>query len=226
LFTHFARACTHASSILSKIRLGQSETPKLFSRLQRGQPSLLLFFTAKCINGIHHQRRLHADETAHTGVAALHFLHHQPVFHIRHTGAAVALQGRAKKSQLGHRLDQFPRKTASPIALLNDRDQIVFNKLSRSVANQSLVITEQGIEFEEIHSPELDGHGILFSVSSPRTDAGSRKELYTLAKGATAVKPRKRTSRIRTSRGHDDCDLQPARIRSDTYVARLTTRSL
>src|SRR5207247_7810660 len=110
-------------------------------------------------------------------------------FHIRHTGAAVALQGRAKKSQLGHRLDQFPRKAASPIALLNDRDQIVFNKLSRSVANQSLVITEQGIEFEEIHSPELDGHGILFSVSSPRTDAGSRKELSTLANGEERVKP-------------------------------------
>src|SRR5439155_26435817 len=70
-----------------------------------------------------------------------------------------------------------------------------------------------------------DGHGNRAADSSQRTDAGSRKERKTLAKGATAVKPRKLTSRIRTRRRCNDCDLQPPRISFDIFFTKINRRS-
>src|SRR4029077_84590 len=108
-------------------------------------------------DGIHHQRRLHADKAAHARVAAFQFLRHQSVFHIRHARAAVALQVRAEKSQLGHGLDQFARKTPGAVALFDDRDEIVFNELARRIADQTLVVGEQRVEADEVDSTEFDG---------------------------------------------------------------------
>ncbi len=61
-------------------------------------------------------------------------LHHQAILHIGHAGAAVALEVRAKKSELSHGLDQLARKAAVAIALFNDRNQVVFDELARAVS--------------------------------------------------------------------------------------------
>ena len=105
--------------------------PSFSPVLQRGQPGLFLLVAAEGVNGIHHQRRLHADERAHAGVAAFQFLHDQAVFDVRHPGAAVTLQAGAEEAELAHGLDQFARKAAGAIAFFDDGDEIVFDELAR-----------------------------------------------------------------------------------------------
>ena len=156
-----------------------------------GQPGLLLLVAAEGVDGIHHQRRLHADEGAHAAVAALQFLHHQAVFDVRHSGAAVALEAGAVEAEVGHRLDQFTGEAAGAVALLDDGDEVVFDELARGIADQALVVGEQGVEFEEINSPELDGHhGSRFCFFAARTGQAVREwKLLKVTKGNKPVKP-------------------------------------
>ena len=133
-----------------------------------GSHVCFLLVAAKRVDGIHGQRRVHADERANAAVAALQFLHDQSVFDIRHPGAAVAFEAGAIKAQVGHGLDQFLGEAAGAVALLDDGDEVVLDELAGGVADQAFVVGEQGVEFEEINSPELDGHQLLISVSSPR----------------------------------------------------------
>ena len=127
---------------------------------------LLLFLAAEGIDRIHHQRRLHTDERAHTAVSTLQFLCNQAVFHIRHGCATVALETGAEESQFSHRLHQFAGKAAGAVAVLNDGDEIVFNESTSGIADEALVVSEQRVEFEEIDSPEFDSHDVLFLLWS------------------------------------------------------------
>jgi hypothetical protein len=122
-----------------------------------GSHWFFLFVAAEGINRIHHQPRLHADEAAHAGVAALQFLRHQAVFDVAHAGAAVALERRAKKSQLGHGLDQFAGKAAGAVALLDDGNEVVFDELARGIAHQAFFVGEQGIVLNEIDAAKFNG---------------------------------------------------------------------
>ena len=99
-----------------------------------------------------------ADEGADSAVTPLEFLHHKTVFNVRHPCAAIALETGAVESQVCHGLDQFTREAAGAVAFLDDGDQVVFNKFAGGIADQTLFIREQRVEFEEIDSPELDSH--------------------------------------------------------------------
>src|SRR5260221_916315 len=91
-----------------------------------------------------------------------------------HAGAAITLQAGAKKAEIGHGLDQFARKSAVAVALLDDRDQIFFNESARGVAHQTLVVGEQGIKLDEIHALELkSGHILLFGWADVSPDSGT-----------------------------------------------------
>ena len=120
-----------------------------------GSQVCFLLVAAKGINGIHDQRGLHAHERTHAGVAAFQFLHHQAVFDVGHSGATVAFEAGAVEAEVGHGLDQFAREAAGAIALLDDGNQVVFDELAGGIADQTLVVAEQGVEVDEIHSSEL-----------------------------------------------------------------------
>jgi hypothetical protein len=109
------------------------------------------------MDGIHHQRRLHADEAAHSGVAALEFLSYQSVLHIAHAGATVALQRRAEEAEVGHGLDQFAGEAAGAVALFDDGDEVVFDELAGGVADQAFFFREQRIKLDEIDTAKFDG---------------------------------------------------------------------
>ncbi len=160
-------ASSHAAGIGTEVRFGQAEAADLFARLHHREPGLLLLVAAEGVDGIHGQRRVHADERADAAVAALQFLHDQSVFDIRHPGAAVAFEAGAIEAQVCHGLDQFLGEAAGAVAFLDDGDEVVLDKLAGGVADQAFFVREQGVEFEEINSPELDGHQLLISVSSP-----------------------------------------------------------
>src|ERR1700733_3977406 len=157
LFAYFAGAGTHAAGIGTEAGFGESEASKLFPFLHRGQPSLLLFFAPKGMDGVHHERGLHADEAAHTGVPAFEFLSYKSVLDVPHAGAAVALQRRAEETQIGHGLDQFAREAAGAVALLDDGDEVVFDELAGGVADQAFFFSEERIKLDEIDTLELDG---------------------------------------------------------------------
>jgi hypothetical protein len=87
---------------------------------------------------------LHAYEAAHARIAPLQFLGHQSIFHVAHAGAAITFQRRAEKSQVGHGFDQLAREASGAIAFLNDGNQVVFDELSRSIADEALFVGQQG----------------------------------------------------------------------------------
>ena len=157
----FFGAGSHAAWIGAEIRFGQSEAADFLALLHDGEPGLLLLVAAKGVNGVHGQRGVDADERADSAVAPLQFLHHKSVFDIRHSGTAVALETGAVETQVGHGLHQFAGEAAGAIALLDDGNEVVFDKFAGGVAHQTLFVREQGVEFEEINSPELDGHQLL-----------------------------------------------------------------
>ena len=194
----FLGAGAHAAGVGTEIGLGQAEAADLFALLHHREPCLFLLVAAKSVDGIHGQRRVHADERANAAVAALQFLHDQSVFDIRHPGAAVAFEAGAIEAQVRHGLDQFLGEAAGAVALLDDGDEVVLDEFAGGVADQAFFVREQGVEFEEINSPELDGHQFLVSVSSPRSllrtlpgtgQALREWKLLKVTKGRRAVKP-------------------------------------
>ena len=72
------------------------------ARLEAGKPVGFLFFRAVLKDRIHDESALYRHETSKAGIAALNFLHDEPVFDIVHTGATVPFQIGAEKSQRGH----------------------------------------------------------------------------------------------------------------------------
>jgi len=101
------------------------------------------------------------------------FLHDQPVFHVAHARAAVPLEAGPEKAEFGHGFHQFAGEPSFAIALLDDGDEVLFNKAARGIAHQPLVVAEQGVEFHKVHSPEFKGgHGLsLFAVSKMSVEA-------------------------------------------------------
>jgi hypothetical protein len=68
------------------------------------------------------------------------------------SGAAVALQVRAEKSQLAQFRHQLHRESPFAIVFLDDRDDMLVDKLPRRLARQQLFVVEQGIEVQKIHA--------------------------------------------------------------------------
>jgi hypothetical protein len=120
-----------------------------FSPLARREPGVLLLVGAEGVDGVHHQAGLHADKAAEAGVAAFQLLHHQAVLDVGHAGAAVALEVGAEEAQLAHDGDQFARKALGAEALLDDGDEVVFDKVARGFADEQFVLAEAGVEVEK-----------------------------------------------------------------------------
>ena len=157
LIAHLARTGAHAAWVRTEVGLSQPEASQLFPFLHGRQPVVLLLVTAKLVNRIHDQSRLHADKAAYPGIAPLQFLGHQPILDVAHPGAAVSLQGGAKKSQFAHGLHQFTWESPGAVAFLDDRNQVVFDELPRGVADQFFLVGEQGIVLNEIDTAKFDG---------------------------------------------------------------------
>ncbi len=136
------------------MRLGKPEAADRFPLLQQRQPFIFLRVRTERVDRIHHQRRLHRNKAAQSGIAALEFLRHQAVFHVGHARAAVALQARAEKSQFGHLRHQLHRKFSFAVVFLDDRHDFRVHELPRGIARQLLFVAQQGIEVEVVNPGE------------------------------------------------------------------------
>ena len=161
----FAGGGDHAGRVRSIVGLGQSEAADLGPGRQLREPFLALFLGAKGIDRVHHERTLHRRERADPAVAALEFLHDQPVGHVVQAGTAVFLgQVGAEEAQLRHARDQFLREAALDVAGADDRHQLFVHPRPDAVPDRPFLLAEQRIEIVEVHPSELgaayaDGHG-------------------------------------------------------------------
>src|SRR6185312_1768127 len=157
-----ACARSHAAGVGTEIGLGQPKAAELFSCSHLRQPVVLLLLCAEGKDGIHDQRRLHADKAAEAGVPALKFLHQQAVFDVVHSSAAVPFNRCTIEAEFTHGTYQLARKAAVPVALFNDRDEFVVNKGSRVAANEQFIVREKRVKLEEINSLKLKCHSSTF----------------------------------------------------------------
>ena len=100
------------------------------------------------------ERRLHGNEAAQAGIAAFEFLGDEAVFDVGHARAAVALQARAEKSELGHLRDELHGKLSFAIVLLDDGHDFGVDELARGIASEFFLVGEDGVEVEVIDSGE------------------------------------------------------------------------
>ena len=90
------------------IGLGQAETAHLCPVCQPRQIALLLFGAAEGVQGMDHQRVLHAEGGTVTGIDALYLARHQPIGDRAQTGAAqtgpamIFGQGHAQQAVYPH----------------------------------------------------------------------------------------------------------------------------
>ena len=129
--------------------------------LQFRKPALLLFLAAEGQDRIHHERALHANETAQPGIAALDLLHHQTVLDVAHPGAAVAFDIGAQKSQAPHLRDQFCGEARLTEAIADQRKHALIDELARGLPNQQLLLGKLRID-QQIVDAGKSGHARLF----------------------------------------------------------------
>ena len=132
------------AGIRAEIGLGQAEAADRLAARQARQPVPLLRLRAEGVDRIHHQARLHADERAQAGVAALELLVDQPVGDVVQPGAAVLCrQVGAEEAQLGDARGQLDRKGPVAEVLGDDRQVLVLDEVPGRVAHQALLWIEQ-----------------------------------------------------------------------------------
>ena len=109
-FANFSGARAHARRDSSRSFQvpGESEAAELF-RLSTSPAATPCFVLSRCrsYKWDTSQRRLHADEAAHSGVPTFELLGHQSVLNVTHPSAAVSLERGAEESEVSHRPNQF-----------------------------------------------------------------------------------------------------------------------
>ena len=132
--------------------------PSFSPRREGREPGILLLVGAEGVDGIHDERRLHADEAAQPGVAALELLHDKAVFDIGHAGASVAFEIGAEEAELAHDRDELAREAADAKAFFDDGHEVVVDEVAGGAADEQLFFIEAGVEMEKIESLKLESH--------------------------------------------------------------------
>src|SRR6185437_12940570 len=148
----------HARGVRAEPRLGEAEAANLLALCEHRKPRAFLFFRAESEDGIHDQRRLHADETAQAAVAALQLLHSQAILDVRHAGAAVAMEISSVKSQVAQYGDELARKARLAKATLDDGNHSILYKIAGSAANEDLLLAQICVKLKKIEALKLKRH--------------------------------------------------------------------
>ncbi len=144
----------HAGGVRAVARLRQAEAADRLAGGQPRQPLPLLLFGAEGQDGIHDERALYRNEAAEAGIAALQLLHDEPVLHVVHAGAAVAFQVRAQEAEPAQLGDQLGGEARVAVAVADDGHQAVVDELPRGLADQQLILGEEGIDVHVVDAAE------------------------------------------------------------------------
>jgi len=107
----------------------------------------------------HHERTPHGNERSQARVAALEFLHHEPVADVVHPRAAVAGQVRPEEAQLADLRREIHRERAVLAdVLLQPRQEFPADEFPDGGAHESLFVRQQLVYSQKVDAVEFD-HG-------------------------------------------------------------------
>src|ERR1019366_2267689 len=106
------------------------------------------------VDGVHDQRALHRNETAHAGIRALQLLHDQAVLGMAQAGAAVAFQVGAQKPQFRHLRHNLRRETPVAVAIANQWQYPFLGEPPRGLPHHQLLFTEERVDAEVVYAPK------------------------------------------------------------------------
>src|SRR5580704_1299074 len=113
------------------------------------------------MNWIHHQRALHRDEAAQSGISAFQLLRHKSVSDVGHSRAAVALQIRAKKSQLPELRNKVLWKRTLAAVFFDDGNDFVVDESPSGLPDELFFVVQLRIKIDEINTGK-SSHSFLF----------------------------------------------------------------
>ncbi len=145
------RAGDHPGGVRAEVGFGQAEAADDLPLGHAGQILLLLRLRPEGVDRVHAERALHRAEGAHPGVATLELLHGEPVGHVAHPRAAVALEVGPEEAELGHLRDQVHREGAGLVVVGDGGHHLRLDEAADAVANQPLVLLKLVIDSVVIH---------------------------------------------------------------------------
>ena len=174
------RVRLHVGRVRAAVRLGEAEAADQLARRHARQVLLLLLLAAVGMDRVHAEARLHGDEAAEAGVAALEFLADEAVADGVHAGAAVAFERAAEQAEPGDFGNQLPRERVILEVLADHREHAVVDHAGDGVLHHPLLFAQQAANVEQVdrvqgpggfHLAQLGGrfgHG----CAPARRDAG------------------------------------------------------
>jgi len=143
----------HARRVGTEVRLGEAETTDGLAARQARQPMLLLLLRSECVNGVHHQATLNADEGTQARVTALELLVDEPVGDVVQTGTTVFdRQIRAKETELADTRRQLDGEGTVAEVLGDHRQVLTLDELPCRIARQALLGVEEIVDFVVVGS--------------------------------------------------------------------------
>src|SRR5690606_17037356 len=130
----------HVGRVGTTLRFGEPETAYCLTARHQRQPTLLLFFRAKRVDGIHDEAALNRYETPKAAVAPLQLLADQPVRDAVETRAVVALDRAAEQPEFCDLGNEFPWKVMVLECLLDYRDNLRIDELADRVLHHALLV--------------------------------------------------------------------------------------
>jgi hypothetical protein len=134
------RTRLHVGGIRSAVRLREPKARDHLPLCHARQPALFLFLTAEGVDRIHAEARLHGNETAYSGIAALELLADQAIRQRIQPGTAVAFNRATQQTELCDAADELTRKAFVLEAVANDRNHLFIDELRDGVLHHPFVL--------------------------------------------------------------------------------------
>ena len=148
----FSRRGPHARRVGAEVRLRQTEASDRRGGRELRDPAVLLFGRAEGVDRVHHERGLHRDERAQAGISALELLHDQTVGDVVEAGQTVVRERRAEEVHFRHLRNELGGELSLPGGLLDDRQDPVLDPAADGVADEPLLLGQEGVEAQVVHS--------------------------------------------------------------------------
>ena len=151
----------HPTGVGAEVSLRQAEAADRVASRHARQPLLLLLLGPECVDRVHRQRALHADERTDAGVAGLELEARQTVGNGRCPLAAVSLQVHAQHAEGAEVLRQFTRRDLALLEPVRDvRPDLGVDVLAHHVADRALLLGQQVVDREQAEGRlRRAGHG-------------------------------------------------------------------
>ena len=136
----------HGAGVGAVIGLGKSEAAEGLAGLEPRQPLLLLRLRAVGVDRVHDEPALHGGEGAQARVAALQFLHDEPVGDVVEARAAVTGEGGPEHAHLAEGLGHLEGEGAVAMVLAHHGHELLLHPVADGIPHHPLFLAQQGLD--------------------------------------------------------------------------------